>query len=179
MRIKMSGPYICKHFGVEKVLIRVIFSELLGSDVLNALESRFKNLGQLANASDKELLSIPGIGEKTLKDIKEELNSYFGRMSQNDELTQMPKGISPAKRLAYANLIIEANLISCSIKKIKKCLNKLPEAERKFIKMEFGLNKKGRRKTAKEISQKLGIPVCELDEYKIKVLNHLCEKAHK
>lgn len=179
MRTKIPMSYICKHFGVEKIQIRVIFSELLGSDVLNALEGRFKNLGQLAEASDKDLLAIPGIGEKTLKDIKEELYSYFRKLSQKDELTRMPEGISPARRLAYADLISEADLISCSIKKIDKCMKKLPKAEREFIKMSFGLNKSGHRKTLKEISNKLEIPVCELDEYRIKVLKNLCDIAHK
>ncbi len=179
MRIKTPMRYMNKHFGVEKIEIRVLFSELLGSDVLNALENRFKNLGQLAEASDKDLLAIPGISEKTLKDIKEVLYDYFKCLTQKDELTKMPVGISPAKRLAYADLISEAELLSLSIKKIDKSMERLPKAERRFIKMSFGLNKTGRRSTQKEISQKLGIPVCELDEYRIKVLRHLCDIAHK
>ena len=178
MRTKIPMSYMCNHFGVEKTQIRVIFSELLGSDVLNALEGRFKNLGQLAEASDKDILSIPGIGEKTLKDIKEEMYVYFKKLCQKDELTKMPANISPARRLAYADLINEANLVSCTIKKIDKCLNKLPKDERKYIKMSFGL-KSGHRKMLKEISNELEIPVCELDEYRVKVLKHLCDIAHK
>ena len=178
MRTKTPTGYLCKHFGVEKNPIRLIFSELLGSDVINALEGRFKNLGQLADASDKDILSIPGIGEKTLKDIKEELDGYFKKLCQKDELTKMPTDVSPARRLAYADLINEADLVSCTIKKIDKCLNKLPKDERKYIKMSFGL-KSGHRKTLKEISNELEIPVCELDEYRVKVLKHLCDIAHK
>lgn len=179
MRIKVPMRYMNKHFGVEKTEIRVLFSELLGSDVLNALENRFKNLGQLAEASDDEMLAIPGITEKTLKDIKEELYNYFKNLTKKDELTKMPEGISPVRRLAYANLIEEAKLFSCSIKRIDKSIEKLPKTERKFIKMSFGLNKSGCRKTQKEISEKLDIPVCEFDEYRVKVLKHLCDIAHK
>ena len=178
MRIKVPMRYMTEHFGVEKTEIRMLFSELLGSDVLNALESRFKNLEQLADASDADILAIPGITEKMLKDMKEVLYGYFKDLTKKDELTKMPKNISPKRRLAYAELMETAQLISCSIKKIDKAISKLPKSERHYIKMAFGLNKQCQKRTLKEISEKLGIPVCELDDYRVRVLGHLCDIAH-
>lgn len=178
MRIKVPMRYMNKHFGVEKTGVRMLFSELLGSDVLNALECNFKNLEHLAEASDSDILAIPGMTEQMLKDMKEVLYGYFKELTKKDELAGMHDELSPKSRLAYAELINEAQLYSCSIKKINKSINKLPKKERRYIKMFYGLNKKWHKKTLKEISEKLDIPVCELDDYKVRVLGHLCNIAH-
>ena len=178
MRTKVPMRYMIKHFGEEKTDVRMIFSELLVSDVLNALESRFKNLEQLAEATDDDVLSVPGMTEQMLKDMKEVLYTYFKVLTKKDERTNMPKNISPKRRLAYADLMETAQLVSCSIKKIDKAISKLSKSERKYIKMAFGLNKQCQKKTLKEISEKLGIPVCELDDYRIRTLSHLSDKVN-
>ena len=178
MRIKVPMRYMNKHFGVEKTEIRMIFSEILGSDVLNALESNFKNLQQLADASDEDILAVPGMTDKMLKNMKEVLYGYFKELIKKDELAGMHNELSPKSRLAYAELIDAAQLYSCSIKKINKAIKKLPKKERRYIKMSYGLNQKWHKKTLKEISEKLDIPVCELDDYKVRVLGHLCNIAH-
>ena len=177
MRIKISMHYMCEYFGVEKMEIRLLFSELLGSDVLNSLETRFPNLGMLACATDEDLLSITGIGEKTLKDIKDVIGAFFKKLVLLDELTDMPKDIQASKRIRYGELIDSAELFSCSIKKIDKAIEKLPKKEAKYVKMAFGLDKK-KRLSPKQISEKLDIPLCEIDEYRIKVLRHLSDVIH-
>ena len=177
MKVKTSMSYLVKLFGVEKEEIRIIFSELLGSDVLNSLAARYQNLGQLSKATDEDILSVPGIGEKTLKQIKETLGVYFNDLSKKDELTGMPEDLTSHERKAYAELMFDADIVSSNCKKVKKALENLPSLERKFIKLYYGLNKYNAPFRYRQISVKLNVPMCELDDLSVKALGHLRELA--
>ena len=174
MRIKVSMRYLIKLFNLENYGVRVIFSEILSSDCVNELENRFENLEELAEASDKELLAIPGIGEKRVKEIRETLTNFFKKYIERDFVTGMPEEVPPTKRVKCSILMEDAQLYSCTIEQLNEAIKQLSKKERKLLKMSYGLNKKSKIYTATEISKKLEIPVSELDEYKIKVLDHLC-----
>ena len=172
MRVKINMNYMARLFGIEDLQVRVIFSGLLSSDAVNALENRFATLADLSEASDSDLLMIPGITEEVVKSMRTVINNFFKTYVDKDLATKMPKDMSAKKRVIYGEIMKEAEIVS-SIKRLKKAIEKLPKRERKYVHLVL------KKKTTREISEKLKIPSQDLGLYRIRVYAHLREYATK
>ena len=170
--------YMNEMYGVGKTETKTILLGLLGSDQLDLFVKRFKNLDQLAEAKDADILSIPGlnISETTVKAIKSTIDAFYDQFERWELLTGMPSDVVPMERVKYGKLIEATSTLGTTIDEMKESIKKLPtKAQRKFIKMRFGLNKEKKEYPYLKISEKLDIPVCELDEFEVRVLNNLTE----
>ncbi|MBR2786982.1 MAG: hypothetical protein IKD76_05780 [Clostridia bacterium] len=171
MRIKVSLRYLNRLFNVGHIKVHDVFSDTLAPETMEALSEKFHTLSEFAEATDKELMAIPGVSEKTIKAMKESLSSFFKKYIVKDFIAGMPEDMAPSQRVAYAQLIEEAELYHSSVSNIKEAIRWLPEKEKKFIEMTFGL--KGSKASRTEIAQKLQIPDDKLPAYKKMVLKRL------
>ena len=177
MKTKRSMRYMNAMYGVGKTETQTILLGLLSSDQLDVFVKRFKNLDQLAEAKETDILSIPGlnISDATVKEIKSTMDAFYDQFEKWELLTGMPGNVVPMERVKYGKLIEASYAFGTSINEMKKAINKLSNVERKFIRLKFGINKDGKEYPYVKISEKLEIPVSELDEFEVKALNNLTE----
>ena len=128
-------------------------------------------MSELAEATDRELKTIPGVGDKMIKPMKEALSLFFKDYVMQDIIAGMPEDWAPSQRIAYAALIEEAELYSYSLNEIRDAIMWLPEKERIFLEMNYGL--KGEKFSDLEIASKLHISGEKLKNYKTMIINHL------
>ena len=65
MRIKVSLRYLNRLFNVGHIKVHDVFSDTLAPETMEALSEKFHTLSEFAEATDKELMAIPGVSEKT------------------------------------------------------------------------------------------------------------------
>ena len=152
-------------------------SGVLSSELMEKFTDRFGTLDKLAEAKDSDIMNIMGnaISEPTLKVIKATLEDYYTQLIYLDTLTGMPSSVIPSKRIAWGRLIDASGTYSASISELKKGLEKKKKKQRKFICLRYGINKKHKNYSYARISEKLDMPVCELDEFEVKSLNNFTE----
>lgn len=171
MKVKVGMRVFNTFYGVGGCKTRILLSEILGHDTLTDFTEKYGTLEMLAEAKDEELLNMPGISKEVLKQIKSTIQAYYNRLIKWDTLTGMPKDINPAIRIHWGKLIEASSVYGLSINKLARGLEHLPKDEKKYIKLRFGLNEKGKTFTLAKISKELDIPVSELDEFEVKALN--------
>ena len=171
MKVKVGMRVLNSFYGVGGCKTRILLSEILGHDTLTEFTEKYGTLDMLAEAKDEELLSMPGIGPEVLKQIKSTVQAYYNRLIKWDTLTGMPKDINPAIRVHWGKFMEASSVYGLSINKLARGLEKLPKNEKKYIKLRFGLNEKGKSMSLAKISKELKIPTSELDELEIKALN--------
>ena len=171
MKVKVGMRVLNAYYGAGKHKTRILLSDILGHDALTEFTEKYGTLEALAEAKDEELLSMHGIGSEVLKKIKATVQAYYNRIIKWDTLTGMPKDINPVIRVRWGMLMEASSVYGVSINKLGRGLEKLPKNEKKYIKLRFGLNEKGKSVSLAKISKELNIPVSELEEFEIKALN--------
>lgn len=174
MKEKISMRYLVKLFNLEKIPTKKIFENTtLPEEILGVLTEKYKTLGEFTEVENNQLLSIAGIGEARLKEIKSDVQLFFSKIIELDFITGMPVNKTPAQRLGYGCLIVECELYGISIKKIDKAIKKLSKKKRRFIKLYYGVDGCVKVRSMKKISTEMDISVSKLESLKFKSLTDL------
>ncbi len=177
MRIKVSMRLLNSIYGVGNVKTRTIMCGVLSSEQMEKFTDRFSNLDKLAEAKDADIINVMGdvVNTTTLKRIKSVMEEYYTQLTYYDTLTGMPSEVLPVQRVAWGRLIDDTSTYGTSISGLQKAINKCPDKVKKFIRLRYGINKNQKNYSYAEISKKIDVPVCELDEFEVKALNTFTE----
>lgn len=173
MKIKVGMRFLNNLYKVGNVKTRMLMSGVLSSEQMEKFTDRFGTLDKLAEAKDSDIANVLGnsISEATLKEIRVTLDGYYANLIKLDFLTGMPSDVVPYKRINWGRLIEKSEMYGTPINGLQKALNKCSKKEKEFIRLRFGINKNQKVHSYAEISEKLDIPVKELDEFEVKALH--------
>lgn len=159
--------------GEEKT--RKVLSGYLSPEEVSKIANKIPNLNVMAETKTDDLKRLFGFDGKTVKNIKKAIGDYLEKLAGYDFLTGMPDDVSPDERVRWGKLIDEAQIYGTSINKIKIILNSMDEKERMYLELKFGVSNCCddylKEYSDTEISERLGIPADDIEEFGIKALD--------
>lgn len=175
MKVKISVRVLNGLYQVGDVETRNILSGYLSPEDISKLTAKYPTLNSMAELKTDDFKNILGVDDKTVKIIKKATEDYLANIAAYDFLTDMPDDVSPAERVKWGKLIDATQTYGTNISQLKKTLNSMAATERKYLELRFGISNCCedfcKECSDAEISEKLEIPVSELEEYGVKVLN--------
>lgn len=180
MKVKTSIRLLNKLYGVGNVELRTLLSDQLSTEEITKVTNKYPTLDAIAEVKRDEIKVILNVTDDVVNIIKKAAEEFFNSIDRYDVITGMPDEISPAERVQWGKLIEASQTYGTDISTLKAAINKLSTPkEREYLKLKFGLkdyccdSSDGCHKeySDAEISEKLDIPVSEIDEYGVKVLN--------
>ena len=177
MDSKVSMRFLNSLFGVGNVKTRSLMCGVLSSEQMEKFTERFDTLDELAEAKDADIINLMGdaINTYTVKKIKKTMNEYYKQLECLYLLTGKTSEFLPNEKVAWGRLIEASCTYGTTINGLQKAINKCPNQVKKFLRLRYGINKHQKIYSYAEISKKIDVPICELDEFEIKALNTFTE----